>query len=157
MDTDAVRPRWRANVAYRATPRLSVGLEANLAANELVPNANWIALVETPKLPMVSFGTSSDRIFTPDGYQAYYATIAKTIPGSAASAYVSVNYSEFDRGINFPFGLNVALTPDWDFLGMYDSERTHLLLTRKFARSNVTLIVVDLNQPRFGISYGIGF
>jgi len=144
-------------LAYRATPRLSLGLEANLAASEVVPNANWIALVETPKLPMVSFGTSSDRIFTPEGYQAYYATVAKSIPGTSASAYVSVNYSEFDRGINFPFGVNVALTPEWDFLGMHDSERTHLLLTRKFPRSNITLMVVDLERPRFGISYGIGF
>ena len=157
MDTNAVRPRWRFNAAYRLTPRLNIGIEANLAANEIVPNFNWIAHPETPSMPMISFGTSSDRIFTPDGYQMYYATFAKSIPGTALAPYISLNYSEYDRGINFPWGVNVALAPEWDFLFMHDSERAHFLLTHKFLNQNVSLIVVDVDRPRFGISYGIGF
>lgn len=157
MDTEVERPRWRFNLAYRVTPRLSLGLEYNAVVHELAPTANWIAHPETERFPMVSFGTSSDRIFTPEGNRAYYVSFAKSIPNSVFAPYISVNYSEFENGFNFPFGVNVALHPSWDVLPMHDGRRTHLLLTYKTLSVNTTFMLIDLKRPRPGISVGFGF
>lgn len=144
-------------MAYRATPRLSLGLEHNAAAGELNPVGNWIAHSETVQWPMVSFGTSSDRIFTPAGFQTYYVSFAKMIPNSPFAPYVSVNYSEYERGFNFPLGINIALAPEWDLLPMNDGRRSHLLLTYKAPSMNTTLMLIDLRRPKIGISLGFGF
>ena len=61
-----------------------MGYEYNPAAEEVNFIGNWVAHPETPNLPMVTFGTSSDRIFTPAGYQNYFVTFAKSIPENAA-------------------------------------------------------------------------
>ena len=80
---------------------------------------------------MVTLGTSSDRIFTPEGNQAYFLTVAKGIPGTPLAPYVSVNYSEFEKGFNFPAGLNWGVSERYDLLGMHDGRRLHLLFTVK--------------------------
>lgn len=157
MDTEVERPRWRFNAAYRLTPRVNVGIEYNPVVEELNPTVNWIVSPEGRNHPMVSFGTSSDRIFTPEGNQAYYVTFAKGVPGTKLAPYVSVNYSEFESGFNFPFGINIGLADTIDLLPMNDGRKSHLLLTFKQPKSNVTLMAVDLKRPRFGISFGWGF
>lgn len=157
VDTKVARPRWRFNAAYRVNPRLSVGLEFNPAVSEVLPTLNWIVSTETDRAPLVSFGTSSDRIFTPEGNRAYYVTFAKGILGTPLSPYVSINYSEFEDGFNFPFGVNVGLSPKWDFLPMHDGRRFHVLLNYKMERSNLSFMLIDLARPRPGISYGFGF
>ena len=157
MDTEVERPRWRFNAAYRLTPRLSAGIEYNPVVAEVNPTANWIATPEGPSHPMVSFGTSSDRIFTPKGNQAYFVTFAKSVPGTRLAPYVSVNYSENEAGFNFPFGVNIGLSEVVDLLPMNDGRKCHLLLTFKQPTTNVTLIAVDLGRPRLGISFGWGF
>lgn len=149
------RPRWRFNAAYTLTPRLSVGFEWNPVVSEVLPTLNWIIATETPRSPMVSFGTSSDRIFTEEGNRAYYVSFAKGIPDWNIAPYVSVNYSEAEAGWNFPFGLNWALGEQWDFLTMHDGRRTHLLLTYKMPTSNITFMLVQMKNP--GISWGWGF
>jgi hypothetical protein len=63
---------------------------------------------------MISLGTSSDRIGTPPGPHAYYITFAKGIDKLRIAPYLSINYSEFEQRINFPFGVNVGLTTQWD-------------------------------------------
>ncbi len=155
MDTDEPRPRWRLNAAYRVTPRLSLGAEYNPAAGEFSPTGNWVAHPETDRWPLVSVGTSSDRIFTPRDNQAYYATFAKTLPGGRAAPYVGVSYSEFEDGLVFPFGLNVSLAPSWDALAMHDGRNSHLLLTYKMKGANVTLMLLRMRSP--GVSFGYGF
>jgi hypothetical protein len=138
-------------------PRLSLGAEFNPAVGEVLATANWIEHVETDRWPMVSFGTSSDRIFTDEGNRAYYMSFAKSLPGTTIAPYLSVNYSESERGFNVPFGINLGLHPQWDLLPMHDGRRTHLLLTYKTSAMNTTFMLIDLRRPRFGISVGFGF
>ena len=140
---------------YRVDPRLQVGIEANPAANELGLLFNWIALAESDDQPHVSFGTSSDRIFTPEGFQAYYMTVAKSIRGTNLAPYVGVSYSEFEERLLFPAGLNVALLPEWDLLGMYDGRNTHALLTYKTESVNYSLMLIKMKHV--GFSVGVGF
>ncbi len=104
---------------------------------------------------MVSLGTSSDRIFSPSGTQSYYVTFAKGFPRYRIGPYVSVFYSEWEDKIIFPFGVNVSLAPQWDFLPMHDGRNTHLLLTYKLAKTNVSLMLIKMRHP--GISLGFSF
>lgn len=131
-----------------------MGLEYNPAVQEVVPTANWIVAPETDGAPLVTFGTSSDRIFTPEGYRSYYLTFAKGIPGWPLSPYVSVNYSEFERGLNFPFGCNISLSRTLDFMPMNDGRRTHLLLSLRGERQIVSLMLVDMNRVGISVSFG---
>lgn len=122
---------------------------------EVGPIANWIAAPETERTPMVSFGTSSDRIFSPEGMQSYYVTVAKGFPEAKLAPYISVSYSEWEQRLLFPFGVNIALAPEWDLLPMHDGRNTHLLLTYKQANYNITGMLVKMRHP--GISIGFGF
>ncbi len=152
VDTAIDRPRWRVNAAVRAMPRLSLGLEWNPVVEEVSPTFNWIAALETERTPIVSVGTSSDRIGTPEGNYAYFATFAKGFGRFAP--YVSVNYSQFENGFNFPYGVNVALHPQWDLLHMHDGRRTHLLLTYKQPSYNLSLMLIWLKRPGISVSFG---
>jgi hypothetical protein len=104
---------------------------------------------------MISLGTSSDRIFSPKGNQAYFATFAKSVPAWKAAPYVSIFYSEWEDRLIFPFGANFALSERWDFLPMHDGRNTHLLLTYKRESDNFTLMLIKMKH--LGLSYGIGF
>lgn len=104
---------------------------------------------------MVSFGTSSDRIFSPESTRSYYMTVAKNVPSLRAAPYFSLYYSEWEDRFIFPFGANVALHEQWDLLPMNDGRNTHLLLTYKLESSNITLMLIKMRHP--GISYGFGF
>ena len=150
-----MRPRWRFNTAYRVTPRFQLGLEFNPVVSEVVPTANWILNRESAKSPLINLGTSSDRIGTREGTQAYYLTFAKGIHALRVAPYFSVNYSGADRKFNFPFGVNIALGTQWDLLPMNDGRRTHLLLTYKERNWNVSLMAIYLKHP--GISLGFAF
>lgn len=132
-----------------------MGYEYNPAVDEVNFIGNWVALLETANQPMVNFGTSSDRIFTPEGNQNYFVTLAKTIPNTRLAPYVGLSYSEFKKGWLVPAGLNWAFDPAWSFLSMYDGVNAHLLLTYKAENWNLTGMY--LKGQRWGISYGIGF
>ncbi|HCE01430.1 MAG TPA: hypothetical protein DER07_10350 [Armatimonadetes bacterium] len=136
-------------------PRLKLGVEFNPVVREALPIANWIALEETARQPMLTFGTSSDRIFSPEGYRSYYATVAKSLPGGRFAPYVGVSYSEWEETLLFPFGANIQFAREWDLLPMYDGRNTHLLLTYKRPQWNLTLMLVKME--RFGVSLGFGF
>lgn len=154
MDTPVRRPRWRINAATRVTPRLSLGVEYNAVEGEWSPTGNWIANTESERWPLVSFGTSSDRIGTPEGNQAYFVTFAKSLPNFPAAPYVSINYSEFENGFNFPFGVNFNLAPNWDFLAMNDGRNSHLLLTYRQPDFSISLLSIWLKRPGISISWG---
>jgi hypothetical protein len=143
------------NLFYRVTSRLQAGVEVNPGADEVNPVANWIVTPETEHSPMVSIGTSSDRIFSPAGTQAYYITFAKGIPRYRLGPYVGVSYSEWERTLLFPFGLNVQLAPQWDLLGMNDGRNSHVLLTYKMQKANVSLMYIKMRHP--GVSVGFSF
>jgi hypothetical protein len=150
-----LRPRWRFNAAYRITPRFQAGIEYNPVVNEIVPTANWILNRASPRLPLVTLGTSSDRIGSREGTHAYFLTFAQGIPRWRLAPYFSVNYSETDRGFNFPFGVNIALGDQWDLLPMNDGRRSHLILTYKERNWNLSLIAVYMKHP--GVSIGFAF
>lgn len=84
-------------------------------------------------------------------------TLAKGLPGTQIGPYVSINYSEYEHGFNFPFGVNFGLHSNWDLLAMHDGRRSHLLLTHKTRSMNTTLMLINLKQPRWGLSIGVGF
>lgn len=123
---------------------------------EILPTLNWIITTETDREPMLSFGTSSDRIFTDEGNQAYYITAAKSIGNLPIAPYVSLSYSEAENGFLVPFGVNFGLSKTTDGLYMFDGKKSHFLLTFKQPTTNVSLMLIDLKNPKPGISVGWG-
>ena len=123
--------------------------------SEVGPIATWFFLPEQGKRPAAFLGTSSDRIGSPEGTQAVYLTVAKNLDPIPMSAYASVNWSEWDDGINYPFGANFEIVPRVTIQPMYDGERTHLLGTYAAERFSVSLIWAWLEEP--GIAASIGF
>jgi len=155
VDTDLPRPRWRATANYRVIPTLQLGVEYNPVADEVGPLVTWFLLTEGERRPAMFLGTSSDRIGSPAGTQSYYLTTAKYLPPLHASPYVSVNYSEWDERLNFPFGANVELGRGLSVQPMYDGNRTHLLATYATQRYSATLIWAWLE--RAGVAISVGF
>ena len=104
---------------------------------------------------MQELATSSDRIGSPEGTQSYYATASRNLGSLPASAYVTLNYSEWDDGVNVPFGAYVEVAPGMTLQPMYDGRRTHLLATYAADRYSVSLIWAWLE--RAGLAASIGF
>jgi len=136
-------------------PTFQLGVEYNPVAGEVGPLVTWFLFSETERRPAVFFGTSSDRIGSPEGTQSYYMTAAKYIPPLHVSPYVSLNYSEWDEGWNVPFGANLELGYGFSAQPMYDGNRTHLLGTYATERFSTTLIWAWLE--RAGIAVSVGF
>ena len=155
VDTRLERPRWRCTGSYRVVPSLQVGVEYNPVAGEVGPIATWFVLSEQGMRPAAFLGTSSDRIGSPEGTQAYYLTVAKNLDPVPASIYGSLNYSEWDGGFNIPFGANLEVLPGVTVQPMYDGRRTHLLGTYSTDRLSVTLIYAWLE--RAGIAASVGW
>ncbi len=135
--------------------RVQLGVEVNPEVDEVNPLLSVFLLFETAGRPAVFLGTSSDRIGSPEGTQAYYATASKRFGESRFSAYASLNYSEWDDGFNLPFGFEVDLGRGFSVRPMWDGAQPHLdaqLLSRALG---VSLLAVDLEYP--GISFAMGF
>jgi hypothetical protein len=135
--------------------RLQAGVEFNAAVQEIGPLLTWYLLTEEGKRPALFLGTSSDRIGSPKGTQSYYLTAAKHIQRLPLSLYVSLNYSEWDEGFNFPFGVNLEPFQRWSLRHMYDGERSHLMLTHQYRQVSGSLIYVW--YERFGVAVAVGF
>lgn len=140
---------------YRVHPKLQIGLEINPAAEEIGPLVNWFLLTETERRPALFFGTSSDRIGSPEGEQSYFLTAAKHHPTWPVSGYVSLNYSEWDDGFNVPFGVEVELSESFSARHMFDGDRSHLMLNYHHERFGVSLLWVW--YEKFGIALSTGF
>lgn len=132
-----------------------MGLEWNPLASELNPIGNYILATERGERPMVNVGTSSDRLGTPAGTQAYYITAAREFQGTPWGGYVSINYSEHDRRLNLPFGANYRLRSDLTLMFMHDGRRNHLLLTHMRESWSITAMLVWMKHP--GIAFSFGF
>jgi hypothetical protein len=133
---------------------VQAGFEWNPAAGELGFIGNWIVTPESEQSPMISLGTSSDRIGTPKGPHAYYATFAKSFPEAKVGPYVSINYSEFDRQINFPFGVSFQLASGTTTMFMNDGRKSHLLLTYAKENWSVSAMWIWLEHPGISVSFG---
>lgn len=105
--------------------------------------------------PALFLGTSSDRIGSPEGKQAYYATASKYAPLIRTSGYVTLNYSEWDNGFNIPFGGGVEIGRGFVARYMYDGNRSHALLDYFAGHVGLSLMYVWLET--FGISINGGF
>jgi hypothetical protein len=155
IDTELPRPRWRWTANYRVIPTLQLGVEYNPVVGEIGPIVTWFLSTETERRPAVFFGTSSDRIGSPEGTQAYYVTAAKYLPALHVSPYVTLNYSEWDQGMNVPFGANIEIGHGLSVQPMYDGARTHLLGTFATERFSATLIWAWLEEA--GVAVSVGF
>jgi hypothetical protein len=131
-----------------------VGLELNPKAEELGPLFTFFLFTETERAPALFLGTSSDRIGSPAGKQAYFATLSKYIPALHASLYASLNYSQWDDGFNLPVGFDVALGKGFSVRPMYDGDRSHLLLNYFAEQFGVSLMYVWLETPGIALFYG---
>jgi len=134
---------------------LQAGIEVNAAVSEVDPIANWFAVTENDTRPAIILGTSSDRIGTPKGRQAFYVTFSKQLGQLPVAPYFSLNYSTTDRGINFPFGARVLLWNQWSVMPMYDGHASHTLLTWSGKHESVSLIAAW--NRRFGVAVGYNF
>jgi hypothetical protein len=149
------RPRWRLTGSYRIHRIAQIGVEYNPVASEVVPIATVFILAETEQRPALFVGTSSDRIGSPEGTQSYYLTASKLAPKIPVSVYASLNYSEWDEGINFPFGGEWYIHGGFSVRGMYDGQQPHAMVNWFGDRFGVSLMAVWLDT--FGISVAGGF
>lgn len=154
MDIDLPRPRYRFTATYRFTPRLQAGLEYNPNAGEVGIIGNYILATESEKSPMINLGTSSDRIGTPPGPHAYYVTFARSIPSLKLGPYVSINYSEFEQRLNFPFGVSYHIVPGVSAMYMNDGRKSHVLLTYSKESWGVSAMLIWMKHPGISLSFG---
>lgn len=155
VDTDVDRARWRFTANYRVVKRLLIGIEFNAVLGEVNPLATLFILTETDKVPALFLGTSSDRIGSPEGTTAYYATVSKYLEKTRTSAYASLNYSEWDDGFNVPFGVSQAIGKDFGARYMYDGAESHALLD--YYRGNVGISLMYVWLEDFGVALHGGF
>lgn len=155
VDTDVERARWRFTANYRVLERLQLGVEFNAVLGEFNPLATLFVITETERRPALFLGTSSDRIGSPEGTQAYYATASKVVPGLGTSAYLSLNYSEWDDGFNAPFGAAKEIGRGFAARYMYDGQRSHALLD--YYRENVGISLMWVWLEKFGVALHGGF
>lgn len=153
VDTDVDRARWRNVLTGRLNPRVQLGVEWNPGEQEFNPVGSWVVSPEGAKTPLVLFGLSSDRIGSPEGTMAYFATFAKTIPGTDLAPYVGVSYSEWERGFLLPFGLNARLSPEWSAMFLHDGRRSHAMATWSGAEWSVSALLIWMERPGISISW----
>jgi len=116
---------------------------------------NWFLQTETDTRPGLIAGISSDRIGTPRG-KMIFVTASKQIGASAFAPYVSLAYSEFDRGVNVPFGASIGLSSTLTLLPMYDGHRAHTTLSWQVRPDTSVTLIAAFNR-RFGLSIGRNF
>jgi hypothetical protein len=155
VDTTVDRARWRFTANYRLHTRLQLGVEFNAGVSEFNPLVTAFLLTETETRPALFLGTSSDRIGSPEGKQAYYATASKYLPWARSSVNATLNYSEWDNGFNVPFGGSLELGYGFAARYMYDGNRPHALLDYFAGNVGISLIYVWLEE--FGIAIHGGF
>ncbi|HKQ18194.1 MAG TPA: hypothetical protein VJW75_00475 [Candidatus Eisenbacteria bacterium] len=111
-------------------------------------------LTESAYRPAVFLGTSSDRIGSPRGTQAYYATAAKNLGSLPIAPYVTLHYGEWDENFKVPFGAHIDLVKGFWLRPMYDGERTHMTAGYSRDRFSVTALYVWLEKPGVAVSFG---
>jgi hypothetical protein len=130
-------------------------VEVNAAVGEVDPIGNWFVVTETDTWPAVIFGTSSDRIGTPKGRQAFYVTFSKQLGRLPVAPYFSINYSGTDHAFNIPFGARIQVWNQFSVMPMYDGHASHTLVTWAGKHESVSLIAAW--NKRFGIAFGYSF
>jgi hypothetical protein len=148
------RATHRTIVMHQLRPDLKLGVEWNVSVDEVGIVANWRAVSESARRPAIIFGTSSDRIGTPEG-QSYYVTASKSLhhqTGLPIAPYLGVSYSTYENRLLYPFGLNVAIGERWSAMLMNDGVHTHLSATYSWNRVALTLLAIE--RKDFGFTLG---
>lgn len=176
VGTSEVASRHRFSIDHMITPNLSVGLERsgsdssvmptstlsdgffNYLKNSdgdspVLPRATWFASPERPNHPSVTFGFASDRLSTPRG-QAFFATIAKSIPKVPVTPFVSVKTNTYGGRTVFPFGVNWYLPNNMALQAINDGDYSHLLLTKVLGTTSVSLLYARTQYWGMVVSYG---
>ena len=146
-------------LAYRVVPRLSLGIEWNPRSDSTSPLANFVAVSETARRPALMFGTSSDRIGTPEG-QAYYFTLSKdlsTVNGWPVSPYVGASYGTFENDLRAIAGLYIRV-PETGFAStlIHDGKTFHPTVEYRFLGRHV-ISVLWVATEHVGVSYSVAF
>jgi hypothetical protein len=151
------RATHRTILMHQLRPQLKLGVEWNPRVRELGFVANWRAVSESQRRPAVIFGTSSDRIGTPEG-QSYYVTVSKSLHDLTrlpVAPYVGASYSSYENRMLYPFGVNVALGQRWSAMLINDGVHTHVSATYAWNRFAATLLAVE--RKDLGITIGARF
>ena len=145
IDHPVKRARQRYVVNYRLIPTLKIGVEWNPGADEVGPLVNWLALTETKNRPALMFGTSSDRIGTPEG-RAYFATASKrlgVVGGQPLAGYAGLSHGTFEDETLPIAGISSQLANRLSARVMYDGEDVHLALETSIGRHDLGLLLID--------------
>lgn len=146
---------------YQFTPTFSAGVEFNPLADDVRPIANWLALEETESTPGLIFGTSSDRIGTPNG-QAYYGTFSKDLEcwtGLPIAPYVGALFGTFDDEVIAIGGLRIAWTDQLSTTNLWDGHNLHYTINYALGSTHLLgLVIANLDHDySLGVSYSIRF
>lgn len=145
-------------LTYRPTPRFSFGVEWNPKAESGSALANWLAMPEKKRRPAMIFGTSSDRIGTPDG-QAYYVTLSKdlsTINRWPISPYVGVAYGTYEDKWRAIGGMHIRLPASFSSTLIHDGVNFHPTLEYTLRERHVFSLLFVATED-LGISYSVAF
>ncbi len=141
-------------------PRLSLGVEYNPRADSKSALANLVAVTETARRPAVIFGTSSDRIGTPEG-QAYYVTVSKDLSTIwrrwPVSPYVGVAYGTYEDDTRAIGGLHLR-APGTGFAStlIHDGKNFHPTVEYRFAERHV-ISALWVDTQHVGLAYSVAF
>ena len=140
-------------------PRLSLGVEYNPRSDTKSVLANIVAVSETRRRPALIFGTSSDRIGTPEG-QAYYFTLSKdlsTVNGWPVSPYVGLSYGTFEDDTRAIGGVYVR-APGTGFAStlIHDGKNFHPTVEYRFLGRHV-ISVLWVETENVGVAYSVAF
>ena len=145
-------------LTYRPVPRFSFGVEWNPKAESASPLANVLAIPETERRPALMFGTSSDRIGTPEG-QAYYFTLSKdlsTVIDWPIAPYVGAAYGTYEDKLRAIGGLYIRLPANFSSTLIHDGVNFHPTLVYRLRERHVfTLLLVATED--LGFAYSIAF
>ena len=141
---------------------MQFGVEYNPVVKEVSPLLSLFLMTEGESVwrPALFLGTSSDRIGSPSGKQAYFLTVSKGLPTLPVSVYATLNYSEWNKELgntllNIPFGITVEFGQYLSIRPMYDGDRSDLMLNYFADHYGVSLMYIWLE--RGGISTSVQF
>ncbi len=129
---DRAELRWTA--AWRATQRLSLALEYNPGADELLPNFNFALALPGEYLAGVGLmaGTSSDRIGTPDG-RSWFTAASITPPEDfplPLTGYFGAAYGTYADDLRAIGGITWWFNDHTSASVQHDGEQIHWLVSR---------------------------
>ena len=151
------RAQLRTTLTYAVLPRLSLGVEYNPNADEVGPLANVVAVTETQRRPALIFGTSSDRIGTPDG-RSYFGTLSKNVEpwlGAPIAPYAGLAYGTFDDELRVIGGVWGGLGKRFAGTLIWDGVNLHPTVDYVHGRHVFSAIWASLESP--GVAYSIAF